>query len=306
MLKLFRKRLSKPIAEGYLPEEDGHRIYYAQYGNPNGETILSFHGAPGSSHPSNALRFDLKKYNVVLFDQRGCGKSTPAFETKNNNTEVLLNDAKRILAFLDIKGKIIASGASWGSTLALLFAEANPQMVKKIAVFNIYLASNEADEWFTNSCGNMYPELHAEFIKDTPKGRKSIYKHYYELISSSKKSNISKAMERFVKYEMSIGRLDTSSIDVNYDWKDANKTFLYYMSNRYFIKDNQILDDIKNIQNIPCLIVHNRLDILCPMKGAYDLHKALNKSKLIVKPILGHGCRIMPDLKKDIAEFLDN
>jgi proline iminopeptidase len=303
MLKLFKQRLPKPIKWGYLPEEDGHRVYYAQYGNPEGQTIISFHGAPGASHPSNALRFNLKKHNVVLFDQRGCGKSLPAYETKNNYTEKLLTDAKRTLDHLEVKDKIVASGASWGSTLALLFAEKYPELISKLAVFNIYLASNDTDDWFSDKCKSLYPDLHEEFIKDVPKN-KCIYKHYYELISSNKKSDVKKAMERFVNYEMAIGRLDTSTIDINYDWKDANKLWLYNMSNRYFIENNQIVKDAKKIQNIPCLIVHNRLDLLCPLSGAYDLHKALKKSKLIIKPILGHGCRIMPGLKDDIAEFL--
>jgi proline iminopeptidase len=303
MLKLFKQRLPKPIKWGYLPEEDGHRVYYEQYGNLNGQTIVSFHGSPGSSRPSNAIRFDLKKHNVILFDQRGCGKSVPAFEVKNNTTEDILKDAKRILDHLKITDKVVSTGASWGSTLALLFAEEYPDLISKIAIFNIHLGSNEADDWFSDKVKSLYPDLYEEFIKDVPQN-KDIYKHYYELISSKKKSDVKKAMDRFARYEMALGRLDTSDIQIDYDFKDYFKMFLYYISNRYFIEDNKILKDAKKIQDIPCLIVHNRLDLLCPLSGAYDLHKALKKSKLIIKPVLGHGCRIMPVLKDDIAEFL--
>ena len=118
----------KPFNSGFLPEKDGHKVYFAEFGNPNGKPVLVFNGGPGGSfHPYRAKYANLRKYRVIMFDQRGCGRSEPSGKVGNNTTQDLLNDTTRLVNHLKINQKIILWGASWGSTLALLWAEQNPE-----------------------------------------------------------------------------------------------------------------------------------------------------------------------------------
>ena len=139
ILSFFRKE-PEPFNADYLPEKDGHKVFYQEFGNPLGEAVISFHGGPGgSSKAKHANGFNLKKYRVIMFDQRGCGNSEPQGEIKNNTTKDIIEDAKRLLDFLKVD-KVISKGGSWGSTLALLFAEAYPEMVTKIVCSAIWIA----------------------------------------------------------------------------------------------------------------------------------------------------------------------
>jgi len=305
MIKLFNRE-PKPVAEGYLPEEDGHKIYWARYGNIKGPTVLMFHGGPGGgkSRPRNAKSKNLKKYNVVLFDQRGCGKSEPFGEIKNNNTQKTLSDVKRLLDFLDIE-KVILQGTSWGSTLSLLFTEKYPKLVNKIIVTDIFLDRKEDNKWTYEHMQHVYPDFYENMIKDKPKN-KSLANYYYDLAMSSKISNQKKVFNNFLAYESTIGNFPVEKIIKvkEQDLKEV-RIFLHYLKNNYFLRDNEILKNIKSIENKQCLIIHNRLDLLCPIIGAYDLHKAMKKSKLIINPKLGHGIEWNKEAKQQIAEFLE-
>ena len=124
-------REPKPFNEGYLPEADGHRIYFAEYGKKGGKPVLLTHGGPGGqTHAGHAAVFDLKKYRVIMFDQRGCGKSLPAGKLENNTMEDTLWDMKRLYEHLQLKEKVILRGASWGSTVMLCFAEKYPELLQ--------------------------------------------------------------------------------------------------------------------------------------------------------------------------------
>jgi len=130
MFNLFTPRV---FNSGYLPEKEGHRIYFMELGNPDGKPVLIFHGGPGScSKAYRAAAFDRKKYRVIMFDQRGCGRSMPAGEMENNDSIAALEDAERLIKYLNIKKPLIVRGGSWGSTLALLFAMRNPNTVEKL------------------------------------------------------------------------------------------------------------------------------------------------------------------------------
>ncbi|MCT4574736.1 MAG: alpha/beta fold hydrolase [Alphaproteobacteria bacterium] len=306
ILSIFKKEI-KPIEEGYLSEEDGHRVYWARYGNAEGKTILTFHGGPGgSSKPRHAESFDLKKYNVIVFDQRGCGRSEPLGKLENNTTEKIISDAKRIVDLLKVK-KLIIVGGSWGSTLALLFCEKFPKMIDKIILSDIFLANKFADKWAFEHTGNMYPDAAEKMLKDKPKN-KGIAKYYLDLITSKKETDVVNAMNNFGKYEYTIGKLDVKIDDeVNLNRVNNTKVFLHFMKNKYFIKENQILENIKPISNKKCLIIHNRLDLTCPLKGAWDLNQMMKKSKLVILPVLGHNIYRPESFKrvnKEIMEFL--
>lgn len=304
----FFKREPKPFSEGYLPENDGHIIYYRQFGNPSGLPVLSFHGGPGgSSRPKYAKLFDKNKYRFIQFDQRGCGNSTAENFLKNNNTEATLNDALRLLEHLNISQPIIVHGASWGSTLALLFAEAYPQKISKIIVSSVFLARPYDISWVNSESERFYPDLWAEMRQKVH--RKDIYPVYRRLLFSKNYQDNLKALTYLGSYEYMLGRLKPQfKQPETLDMAELNaaRIAFYYEEHKYFLSSNQIIQHAGKIKNIPTLIVHNRLDFCCPVKQAWDLHQALPKSRLIINAGSGHSTpRLFEATKQAVFNFLE-
>ena len=304
----FFKREPKPFSEGYLPENDGHIIYYRQFGNPSGLPVLSFHGGPGgSSRPKYAKLFDKNKYRFIQFDQRGCGNSTAENLLKNNNTEATLNDALRLLEHLNISQPIIVQGASWGSTLALLFAEAYPQKISKIIVSSVFLARPYDISWVNSESERFYPDLWAEMRQKVH--RKDIYPVYRRLLFSKNYQDNLKALTYLGSYEYMLGRLKPQfKQPETLDMAELNaaRIAFYYEEHKYFLSSNQIIQHAGKIKNIPTLIVHNRLDFCCPVKQAWDLHQALPKSRLIINAGSGHSTpRLFEATKQAVFNFLE-
>lgn len=300
--------MPQPFAEGYLPPRDGHEVYYVQYGNPQGIPVLSFHGGPGGSSRSKyAKLFDLRKYRFIQFDQRGCGNSKYTELCAHNTTTDLIADAVHLLAYLHINTPVIAHGASWGSTLALLFAELQPQMVQKIIISSIFLARPEDDEWVYKQSERFYPDLW--YIMRKQVRSNDIRAEYYRLLFSSKKKDNLKALSYMGSYEYMLGQLQPKFEQLSellpQNLNSARIAF-YYARNNYFIAANQIIRNTHKIKNIPTLIVHNRLDLCCPVKQAWDLHQALPKSKLTIVAGYGHSTpKLLKIIKKKTQQFLE-
>lgn len=281
--------LPKPYNEGYLPEENGHKVYFAEYGNPNGKPVLFFHGGPGGSCKSRHIkRISLKKYRVITLDQRGCGLSLPLGKIENNTTQDLLNDYDRVVNYLNIQDKIIIRGGSWGSTLALLWAEKNPQKVEKMLLSQIFLANDDFHHWEFDGAKYIYPEFVEHMTK---KSKGNIISYYNKLIQSSNKKKQLEAINEFGWYERICGSMSpefASFSDVCDKELASNRIYIHYAANNFFLKEDDILKNISKIKDVETIIVHNRLDLICPFKGAYDLHKKLNKSNLITIDEFGH------------------
>lgn len=302
MLWNLFNRMPKPFAEGLLPLQDGHAVYYYEYGNPQGIPVLSFHGGPGgSSRPKYAKLFDLKKYRIIQYDQRGCGKSEAADPFYHNETAYLLEDAMHLLAYLHIDTPIVVQGASWGSTLALLFAEAHPQIVRQIVVSSVFLARPEDYGWVNVDSERFYPDLWDEMRKQ--------YKHsdffatHNRLLFSSKEQDNIKAMTYWGSYEHKLGQLApkfTPKTEPD-DFLKSSRIAFYYDRHRFFLNNNQILRNSGKIKHIPTVIAHNRLDFCCPVKQAWELHKALPKSTLKICPHAGHSS---PKLLKEVKKMI--
>ncbi len=297
MFKFFEP---KAYRESYLPEEDGHEIYVAEYGNPKGKPILATHGGPGHYCSAKYARyFNLRKYRVIMFDQRGCGKSKFKDMLKENTTQKTLSDMERIAKHLSLKSFILY-GSSWASCLALLFAEKNPKMVEKLILKSVYLADKISDNWAFNQSRIFYPEIMEEVEAN---GKDA--KEFYEMIISKSKTKQAKAMKYYCGYEYIIGSLEPELKEANFKYLNSSKTFLHYMANKCFIKEEQIIKNIKRIADIPTLIVHNRLDMLCPVIGAYSICKAMNDAKLVIVSDHGHGSKMQSKiLKEEIKRFL--
>ncbi|MFI3241888.1 MAG: alpha/beta fold hydrolase [Alphaproteobacteria bacterium] len=298
---MFNFFKTKPFNEGYLPKENGHEVYFMEFGNKNGEPVLISHGGPGYfSNPSNHKYFNLKKHRIILFDQRGCGKSKYVDLLKDNTTKQILSDMERLLKHLNINRKITLFGSSWGTTISLLFAEKNPDKVKKIILRSVFLARKEDLKWEEEDSKIFYPE----FIEEIKlKGKSN--KDFYKMIISNDENKQNIALKYYNGYEFILGSLEPELKIQEFVSLQSARIFLHYTTNNFFIKENQILKNAKTIKNIPTLIVHNRLDLCCPIIQAYELSKALNNSKLVIVPDYGHGSKILnKTLKKEIKEFL--
>lgn len=291
----FFSRMPKPYDTGWLATEKGHEIYYQQFGNPKGIPVLSFHGGPGGcARAKHASHYDLSKWHVILFDQRGCGHSRYTDLFSDNTTQATIRDANHLLNHLKIKGKVTVSGGSYGAGLALLFAETHPNKVKRLILNSVFLMRRQDIEWVSHHSRLFYPDLIDEMRQQA--GSSNLVSFYHRLIFSDKYKDLQQAQKYYGSYEHMLGQTDVS-FNKTPALTDNNirftQIYLHYEKNHFFIPENQILKNIDIISNIPTLIVHNRLDFCCPVEQAYDLSKSLPHSKLLIVPDKGHGSSLL-------------
>lgn len=298
----------KPFHEGYLPQADGHDVWFAEYGNPEGEPILITHGGPGGRcRAAHVKMFDMQQFRVIMLDQRGCGKSLPAGELKHNTTEDILFDMARLLEFLEISEPVILRGASWGATLMLLFAERYPKQVKKLLLSQVFLADEASEKWENEQCGLFYPDM-LEQLRKPLKSWQTVPEYYLKQLTDGDASQQKKALETYGYFERVLGSLSPhwqhlATVDDKY--LNATRIYAHYAAHHYFMKSNEIMRHVKKIKDIPTLIVHNRLDMLCPLQGAYNLSKKLDKCKLVIVPEKGHVGKLLSKVNtREIKDFL--
>lgn len=287
------------MKEHLLEEDRGHVVSVTEYGNPSGPVILSFHGGPGSgSRPHHAERFDLNKYRVILFDQRGCGKSTPLGSMENNTTEDILLDAERIREKFGINEWFV-SGSSWGATLALLYAVKHPDRVLGILISAVFLADSDTLSWSMfdpKGVARLMPDVWArrmEFFKKFDIGLETQNEDLVRLLRESTPDVQKEIAAGIQNWEMNLFSVQSP---VSYkDPKDitdadiaSTKIFVHYEMNHEFIPDNYIIDSIETIAHIPTIIVHGRYDILCPVDKSQMLKDRMQQCELIITPTSGH------------------
>lgn len=285
--------------QNQLEEKDGHIVSFFEYGNPKGQPILSFHGGPGSkSKPYHAERFDLSKYRVILFDQRGCGKSTPIGKLENNTTEDLLNDAERIRENLGIDTWFV-SGSSWGSTLALLYAIKHPDKVRGLLISAVFLADRDSIAWAMEDekgVARLMPDVWAKRMKFFEKFNINVNTQNEDILKAFDGADLEKQKEITAEIQDWEGNLFSTQSSVSYknpsdvteeDIASA-RIFIFYEKNHEFIPDNYILENVSKISDIPTVIVHGRYDVLCPLHKAQELKEAMKNSELIIATSSGH------------------
>jgi proline iminopeptidase len=285
--------------QSQLEEKDGHTVSFFEYGNPKGQPILGFHGGPGSkSKPYHAERFDLSKYRVILFDQRGCGKSTPIGKLENNTTEDLLNDAERIREKLGIDAWFV-SGSSWGSTLALLYAIKHPDKVRGILISAVFLADRDSIAWAMEDekgVARLMPDVWAKRMKFFEKFNIGVKTQNEDILKAFDGADLEKQKEITAEIQDWEGNLFSTQSSVSYknpadvteDDIASARIFIFYEKNHEFIPDNYILENTEKISNIPTTIVHGRYDVLCPLHKAQELKEAMKDSELIIATSSGH------------------
>lgn len=285
-----------PYKESLIIGDDTHEIFIEESGNPDGQPILFLHGGPGGGTGSKQRRFfDPSHYRIILFDQRGCGKSKPLGETKKNTTDNLVNDIELIRKELNIKAWILFGG-SWGSTLALAYAIKHPELVQGLILRGVFLSRKHELDWFLKDVDIFFPELHHNLLKHIPNtSKKNLLEKYTELVFSNDKDCAYKAAISWNQFEGSILKLlppaiSSETIEIENEFELARaKVQIHYINNNCFVDGEDILEKSKILKDIPITIIQGRYDMVCPPKTAYELHQAIPQSKLIIIPDAGHS-----------------
>ena len=299
----------KPFLEFSLDVGNGHSLYVEISGNENGIPVLFLHGGPGAGSSELFRRyFDPKKYKIIIFDQRGCGKSTPFGACENNTSDKLVDDIKQILLHLNIK-QVVIYGGSWGSTLALLFSEKYPQSVKALVLRGIFLCRESDIQWFyQKGADSIFPDYWRDFIKDIPTTEMDdILTAFYNRIHSQDLQISNQFCKQWSIWEGNCSSLRPNKKVVELFDKCAislAKIETHFFKNNCFIEENQIIKNIEKIKNIKCFIIHGRYDIVCPFNQAFDLHNHYDNSELNIIDDAGHSL-LEPGITKKILQIFE-
>jgi proline iminopeptidase len=286
-----------PYRTGRLRVSDEHEIYFEESGNPKGKPAVFVHGGPGGGTDAKQRRlFDPARYRIVLFDQRGCGKSTPHASLVDNTTWHLVSDMEAIREHLGIE-RWQVFGGSWGSTLALAYAEKHPDRVTELVLRGIFLLRHWELQWFyQEGASALFPDAWEKYLEPIPPGERSdLLSAYHKRLTGDDKAAQQEAARAWSVWEGSTSFLFQND---EYIRRCAGDEFslafarieCHYFVNRGFLeRDSQLLDDVGRIRHIPTVIVQGRYDVVCPMTSAWDLHRAFPEADLRVIPDSGHS-----------------
>lgn len=285
----------RPYDQRMLDVGDGHVIYMEQSGNPEGIPVVVFHGGPGGGcSPAMRRFFDPKAYRIILFDQRGCGRSTPHALVRDNTTWHLIKDIEYIRETLDID-RWIVFGGSWGATLALIYAQTHPRHVAYLALRGVFMATKAELDWFYGGgAGRFFPELWERFTRIIPEDEQhDLISAYHKRLFSRDKTERELYAKAWAGWENALATIDNSGIHVESPAKYAlafAKLENHYFSHGAFLKrDGQILQDMPRIAHIPGSIVQGRFDMICPPTTAWALYKRWPSSELKMINKAGHA-----------------
>ena len=304
----------KPFNSFFLKTKDNnHSIYVEECGNRNGVPIVYLHGGPGGSiGPQNRSYFNPKKYRIILFDQRGSGRSKPRGSLINNTTNHLIKDMEQIRKMLKIKQWIIMGG-SWGSTLGLIYTINNPNKVLGMVLRGVFLGTkNEANWAFHYSADYFYPELIDIIKKKIKKKEEKVFLELGKMLTSKNKKKINFAAQIWEKYERTLSILTPKTIKKEMFNKIKlikilpNSPFLewYYTKNNFFLKNNEIIKNLKRIKKIPTIIIQGRYDLICPPKSAYLIAKHMSNCEIKIIEKCGHSTS-EKDLRTNLLKAID-
>jgi len=290
----------EPHESGTLKVSSLHTLHYEVSGSPAGKPVVFLHGGPGGGTSERDRRFfDPAVYRIVLFDQRGSGKSTPSASLIENTTWDLVEDVERIRKHLEID-RWVVFGGSWGSTLALAYAQAYPDPVKALVLRGIFtLRKSELLFFYQNGSSHIFPEAWDEYLEPIPEEeRGDMMKAYSTRLNSSDEAVRLTAAKAWSKWEMSTSRLNVDPEDVKRasadDWANAfARIENHYFVNEGWMRDGQLLEaqSIDKIRHIPTVIVQGRYDVVCPATTAWALKKAMPSAELHIVPDAGHSAR---------------
>lgn len=289
----------KPYTQHELKVSDLHTLYVEETGNPEGIAVIMLHPGPGACTTDGYLRrfFDPQHYRIILFDQRGCGRSVPHLEMRENTTAELIDDIDAIRDFLGLSEFVLAGGG-WGSLLALLYAQKYPQQVKALMLYQLFLGRQQDYDWFYKQGANLvYPDFWQEFISIVPENMlEKIPQYYASCLQGSNELARMSAAKNWAMWEARCSSLHPhlSVIDQYSDTHFALSLATlesHYVINKFFIEENQVLNQVNKIRHIPTYIVHGRFDLITPLEGAFALHQEIPASNLRIVRDAGHSDR---------------
>ncbi|KTC99913.1 prolyl aminopeptidase [Legionella erythra] len=288
----------QPYKRHELAVDSLHTLYLEETGNPEGLPVIALHPGPGAGGSAYLRRFfDPQVYRIIIFDQRGCGRSLPHSEIRHNTTQDLLDDIDTIRTHLSIN-RFMLFGGGWGSLLALLYAELYPQQVCGLLLHRIFLGRPRDVAWFYQQGASLiYPDYWQEFLSIVPTDRRSEIPQYYaeclqgnnELARMSAAKNWALWQARCSSLQPHLSVIDQYS-EPHFALALATLES-HYIVNHYFIEENQVLNNAHKIRHVPTYLVHGRYDMVCPLAGAWDLHRALPTSNLSIVRDAGHSDR---------------
>lgn len=284
-----------PYNHGMLELDSRHRMYYEESGNPKGVPAVFLHGGPGAgAAPAHRRFFDPAHYRIVIFDQRGAGRSTPLGEITDNTTPLLVADIEKLRAHLGIQ-RWLVFGGSWGSTLALAYAEAHPDRCSGLILRGIFLCRRSEIDWFLHGLRNLFPEAWNAFTEPIPEAeRGNLLEAYHQRLTDPDPAVHMPAARAWGTYEGSCSTLLPSPETVAYFAGDVVALGLarieaHYFRNDIFLPLNSLLDNVSRIRHIPGVIIQGRYDAVCPIISADDLHRAWPEAEYHIIPDAGHS-----------------
>lgn len=287
----------EPYNSGFLKVSDIHEIYYEECGNKDGNPIVYLHGGPGAGcHPNAGRFFDPAAYRIILLDQRGAGRSKPTAELKENTTWDLVSDLEKLREYLGVT-KWVVFGGSWGSTLALSYAETHPDVVKAIVIWGVFTFRRNELEWlYKEGASYLFPDKWKDFIEQIPEvERGEPMNSYYRRLTGSDKAVQLKCARAWTAWELNVLTLvcDPALVEERLaidDWilGFAKTECHYFVHGGWFPEENYLLDKVDTIRHIPATIIQGRYDVVTPTKTAWDLHEKWPEAEFHVVPGAGH------------------
>jgi len=284
-----------PYETGVLPLDGGHVMYWEQSGNPNGAPALFLHGGPGAgTTPTHRRFFDPGHYRIVLFDQRGAGKSTPAASIVDNTTPHLIADIERLRETLGIEHWLVFGG-SWGSTLGLAYAQAHPKRCRGLILRGVFLCGDEEVDWFLNGMGRFFPEVWRKFAAGVPEAeRGDLLGAYRRRLEDSDPEVHVPAARSWAAYEATCSTLRPNGDAVAAISDPAGALALarieaHYLAHHAFLENGGLLANMDTIRHLPGVIVQGRYDMVCPPATADRLAEAWPEARLEIVADAGHS-----------------
>jgi proline iminopeptidase len=286
-----------PYSSGTLQVSALHTIYFEEAGNPNGKPLIFLHGGPGGGiDPIYRQYFDPQKWRIILFDQRGCGRSTPHAELAENTTWDLVSDIEKLRLHLGV-GQWVVFGGSWGSTLSLAYSQTHPEACKGLILRGIFMLRQKELQWFyQEGTSYIFPDAWEDYLKPIPvEERHDLIAAYYRRLTSPDLQARSAAAKAWSIWEGSTSKL---LLDPKLKEKFGDDQFAdafariecHYFVNKGFLEsEDQLLQGCDRIRHLPTVIIQGRYDVVCPMISAWELHQAFPEAEFVVVPDAGHS-----------------
>lgn len=288
----------KPYRCHELAVSAPHLLYLEETGNPQGLPVIVLHAGPGSGVDGYLRRFfDPQVYRIILFDQRGCGRSTPCGKTDLNSTWDLLDDLEAVREYLGLS-RFMLWGGGWGCLLALLYAQSYPQQICSLLLHGIFLGRQQDIQWlYQHGANRVYPDYWQEFIQNIPENKRhDVVKYYYDCLQSNNELARMSAAKNWALWQGRCSSLQPHQIILE-QYNDPHFALTlatlesHYLLNQFFIEENQILANAHKIRHIPTYLIHGRYDMISPLATAWELHQELPSSNLSIVRDAGHSDR---------------